>query len=92
MKSYKEWKKDEEEKPNLRTDRLGGLVPENIERAKKVDLLTLPVTGTNCGNCEYYNNGWCEHKKVLMHVNTKMCCSEWSHEDAIRHFDKGQLS
>lgn len=91
MKSFNEWKKQEKKSDeSLRKDRHGGLVPDNMKRAKHVDLITLPpdVEGTNCGNCLYYvpdgSHGWCEHKDVMMHVNKRMCCKYWDNDGVER--------
>lgn len=53
-------------------------------RAKRVDLIQLPssIEGTNCGNCEYYDKGFCNNSKVKMNVNKRMCCYYWSRSDA----------
>jgi len=68
------------------SDGRGGIVPSNIKRAKRVDLITLPedVKGTNCGNCKWINEGFCTHPEVKMHVNDRMCCAEWDNKGVKR--------
>ena len=56
----------------------------DVERARRADLIQLPpnITGTNCGNCEHFDNGYCDHKLVKMNVSPNMCCFYWSRPDA----------
>lgn len=70
MISFNEWKNN----------------PSNMQRAKKVDLITLPpkISGTNCGNCKFIKDGFCTNKEVQMKVNSHQCCSLWDAEGAIR--------
>lgn len=58
----------------------------DAERARKVDLIMLPssIDGTNCGNCTYFDKGFCKHPKVKMNVNKRMCCYYWQRPDAPR--------
>lgn len=93
MKSYEDWLNEHMDPvvkkpgkiPEPESDGRGGFKPENTQRARKVDLITLPasIKGTNCGNCEYIQkNGkalWCRHKEVQMHVTERMCCALWDH-------------
>lgn len=65
--------------------------PEQIKVFKKVDLITLTVSGTNCGNCMYFRKdedkkgvGYCIHREVQEWVTDKMCCAEWSRDDIVR--------
>lgn len=55
-------------------------------RAEKTDLIMLPdsIPGTNCGNCEHFENGFCNHEKVNMNVNKNWCCFFWARPDALR--------
>jgi hypothetical protein len=75
----------------------GGFDPtskEQVKKFKKVDLITLPVEGTNCGNCMFMvpvdkakGVGWCNHKDVLEFVTPKMCCAMWNHTDVKRQWE-----
>jgi mutator protein MutT len=61
---------------------------EEEKRAEKTDLITLPenVTGTNCGNCMFYNkdNCQCVNKEVDQKVTDNMCCALWDNEEVKR--------
>lgn len=63
-----------------------------IERISSptVDLITFPkdVTGTNCGNCEYFDNNYCKNKEVLSPVTDHMCCNRWDHKGTTRQWEK----
>ena len=72
-----------------------GIIPETEEdriKARNADLLTLPsnITGTNCGNCQFYQKtdfngvGICKHPKVKQPVSVRMCCSFWYQNGSIR--------
>lgn len=60
---------------------------EEEKIADKVGLVTLPklVTGTNCGNCIFNQNGFCDNGKVLLPVTSKMCCSYWDDKSFRSH-------
>jgi hypothetical protein len=79
-------------------DRLGGLVPESMQRAKAADLITLPkeTSGTNCGVCRYIrrvgDHGRCVHPKVRMDVNSRMCCIYWDAKGVIRGWKTSERS
>jgi len=70
-----------------------------LERAKKVDLVTLPkdVEGTNCYNCrwiseykhEYY--AMCTEPRVRQNVNERMCCILWSGKGEYRPFKRKDI-
>lgn len=53
-------------------------------RAKAADLLQLPshIEGTNCGNCEHFDKGYCNHEKLRMNVDEHWCCYYWDRPDA----------
>lgn len=82
------------------------LTPDELERAKRVDLITLPpdVTGTNCGNCKWFDQGYtrstpkqmidaqCEHPKIKLPVTDRMCCAEWDNDQVEREWEKGHKS
>jgi hypothetical protein len=85
---YTDWL---EQKQEQKKDAAGGLVPENMERAKKVDLITLPpdVEGTNCFNCKWVGHKkgdvrFCEQPQVKQLVNKRMCCAKWDRTDINR--------
>jgi len=87
MKDYKLWKDD------LKTNSVGGLIPEDKKKAKHVDLITLPknVEGTNCFNCKWVMNKkgdirHCDHPEVQSFVNKRMCCGKWDNPGAKRDF------
>ena len=90
MKSYTDWIVEHD---NLKKDPQGGLKPDDLGRAKRADLITLPaeVTGTNCGNCRFMkvheDHGYCDHPDVRMHVNKRMCCKWWDHAKVRRHWE-----
>lgn len=68
--------------------------PEELDRAKKVDLITLPrkVSGTNCFNCKFIKQldrkdiGFCGHPEVKQLVNSRNCCAKWDAEGTFRPF------
>lgn len=69
---------------------------EELKRAEKVDLITMPknITGVNCGNCMYFNssNSQCVNKEVDQKVTDKMCCSLWDAEGTNRAWKKENVS
>lgn len=62
----------------------------DMKVAKKVDLIILPgnVKGTNCGNCKWIANDFCENPKVKQPVNSGMCCALWDRKDIQRPWGK----
>lgn len=62
---------------------------ESKEVAKKAGLVTLPklVKGTNCGNCIFNQNNFCDHNKVLLPVTDKMCCALWDDRSFRSHVE-----
>ena len=68
---------------------------EDLLRAKKADLITLPkdVTGTNCFNCKWIKNkegkvGYCSHPKVAQDVSERQCCANWDNSKTLREFGR----
>lgn len=70
---------------------------ESKERAKEVDLLTMPkgIEGTNCANCKFVeiidpkeSIGFCKHPKVLLPVSKRMCCALWDAVGSLRIWKK----
>jgi hypothetical protein len=95
MKDFHQWLTEcDSDQPNK--DDQGGIVPTNIAKAQKADLITLPllVEGTNCGNCRFFkmekgkDYADCIHPKVEQHVNKRMCCKYWDNKDVKRPWVK----
>lgn len=68
---------------------------EELRRAKKADLVTLPksVLGTNCFNCKWIKSkrddiGYCSQPKVAQDVSKHQCCALWDNEGVMREFGK----
>lgn len=61
---------------------------EELERAKKADLITLPnnIKGTNCGNCKFIKDGYCFHSKIKQNVANNQCCIYWDAEGVKREW------
>lgn len=59
---------------------------EAIEKAKNADLITLPkdVFGTNCSNCQFFSDGNCGNKNVMLPVTGRMSCSLWNNKEVNR--------
>jgi hypothetical protein len=81
------------------TDKQGGIVPQDLAVAKRVDLITLPqsVRGTNCFNCRWVQHdgsgvGFCDHPKVQQEVNARNCCALWDNEGVIRPWGEEQVA
>lgn len=105
MGQFKEWVGKKQPKDNYESglgkpipekkNAQGGFDPtskEQIKKFKKVDLITLPVEGTNCGNCMFMVKvdkgvGWCNHKEVLEYVTPRMCCALWNNTDVKRQWE-----
>ncbi|MDE2095610.1 MAG: hypothetical protein KGL39_00005, partial [Patescibacteria group bacterium] len=77
-------------------DSQGGEIPTDLERAKAVDLITLPdgIPGTNCSNCRWIGKRgkghFCEHPKVLMAVTNRNCCALWDGQGTKRAWQDGE--
>jgi hypothetical protein len=64
----------------------GGIDPDNdedMERAKKADLITLP--GTKLGVTA---KKFCNNANILVFVTSRMCCVYWDNKDAHRPWKK----
>jgi hypothetical protein len=64
----------------ITSDGHGGVFPTSTERAKKVELITLPmdVTGKSCGTCQYFEEeSRCVNKEVMMPVTRHQGCRLW---------------
>jgi hypothetical protein len=83
----------------VKENKLGGVNEMDkpaLERAKKVDLITLPddIDGTNCYNCKWISShkneydAMCTHPKVRQYVNERMCCIMWSRTGEYRPFQR----
>lgn len=48
--------------------------------ADRCAMITLPekIEGTNCGNCIFFKDNFCDHKEILLPVNSRMCCTYWN--------------
>lgn len=59
--------------------------PES-ERAARVDLIVLPptISGTNCGNCLHFKDGYCTHPDIRLPVTERNCCILWDAEGVGR--------
>lgn len=68
-----------------------GTADEKLERAKNVDLITLPkdIKGTNCANCKFIDieREYCTHKDVAQKVSPRMCCALWDAEGVKREWE-----
>jgi hypothetical protein len=73
----------------------GGVLPTDPERARRVDLISMPrgVSGTTCSNCMHVRKSdqgaYCTHPEVDMPVNERMCCIRWDMPGVIRHHRRG---
>ena len=67
---------------------------EEMARAKKADLITLPkdIEGTNCFNCKFVDKkkGFCNHKEVMQNVTARMCCALWDANGVYRPWQKSK--
>jgi hypothetical protein len=70
---------------------LGGIIPQDPETAKEVNLITLPqfVEGKNCGNCMYRVGSddrqfFCRHPRVRLWVNDRNACKLWNRPDTLK--------
>lgn len=65
----------------------GGLLPKDdqeLEKSKVADLVTFPGTDTP------KKAFWCEHKKMKLWVNERMCCAFWDADGCLRSFGNQQ--
>jgi hypothetical protein len=61
----------------------GGIDPksgEEMERAKKADLITLP----GGSKAEAENKKFCKHEEIKMFVTARMCCAYWDNSAVKR--------
>ncbi len=103
MISFNEWQNSQLEAgfgkkvPEKKNDQ-GGFdpAPDQVKKFKKIDLITLPVEGTNCGNCLFMKSsaqkgvGFCTHKDVQEWVTSHMCCVFWDNSKVERKWKKGE--
>lgn len=70
---------------NIISSRKIELNDSELKRAAKSVLVTLPpgIEGTNCGNCQFFKSGFCEHKDMQIKVNSNQCCNYWNREGTI---------
>jgi hypothetical protein len=77
-------------------DGINDMDKDALERAKSVDLVTLPkdVKGTNCYNCKWISlnkkpyGSMCKNKKVNQFVNARMCCVLWANKGMYEPFER----
>lgn len=57
--------------------------------AKTCGLITLPtdIAGTNCGNCIFFKDNFCDHSKILLPVTSRQCCALWASKSIPSHFE-----
>jgi hypothetical protein len=77
-------------------DSAGGAIPQNVDRDRRADLITLPpdVEGTNCHNCMFVDMAnlfegnphvaFCRHKEIRQYVTRKNCCIYWDNLATVR--------
>lgn len=58
--------------------------PEEMDKAKKADLITLP-TGTKA---DAINKKFCYNEKIKMFVTVRICCAYWDNEGVKRPWIK----
>jgi hypothetical protein len=79
--------KDEESVDQKDLNEQGGLdpkTPEEMEKAKKADLITLPGGTKTDAN----NEKFCNHPKIRMFVTARMCCGYWDNAGVKRPWAK----
>lgn len=78
--------------PDATTNANGYPKGVNMKVAKKVDLIVLPVSGTNCGNCKFVDKGkdgmYCDNPKVKQPVTAHLCCALWDNDGVKRPWGK----
>jgi len=67
------------------SDPNGGIVlsePQQLDNAKKAVLISMPqsIQGTNCSNCKFFSNQFCNHPQMKLPVNSRQCCNYWNAE------------
>lgn len=69
----------------------GGLDYKNDAEkiAKEAQIITLPknIKGTNCGNCVFRRNNFCDHKDLILSVTDRMCCAYWSDKSPLSYVE-----
>jgi hypothetical protein len=75
-------------------DKQGGLVPQDMEAARAVELITLPegISGKNCDTCRYMDaqRAVCTNPQVNQPVNPRMACKLWDNPGVLRDWKPGQ--
>ena len=88
----KDYPSSVEELPQL--DAQGGVIPEDLAIAKRVDLITLPtgVPGTNCSLCRYIDDDgdFCTHPEIRQPVNARNCCAKWDAPGTLRSWETSE--
>lgn len=96
--SFKEliFGKSSDRKPALNDDGGYEYTGKDEKKADACGLITLPsdVKGTNCSNCIFFKDNFCDNKSLLLPVTKKMCCSYWDKKtigSAIDNIDRANF-
>ena len=79
--------RDEETVDPKELNEEGGINPKNkeeMERAKKADLITLP----GGSKADSKDKRFCSHAEIRMYVTERMCCAYWDNEEVKRPWKK----
>jgi hypothetical protein len=67
---------------------------EDKDAAMNADLITIPVLGTNCGNCMFFRGpknshvGSCAHSALNnVPITDRQCCAYWANPMQINSWD-----
>ena len=77
-----------EKEPKFKLNDKGGFDytdEKDKKKAKRCGLTTLPknIPGTNCSNCIFQKDGFCDHKEILLPVTKRMCCAFWDQKSIV---------
>jgi len=68
----------------------GGINPQNeeeMQRAEKADLITLPGGNRN----DVISKKYCSHSDIQMYVTVRMCCGYWDAQGVIRPWKTSEI-
>lgn len=68
----------------------GGLNPQNedeMQRAEKADLITLPSGARN----DVISKKFCNHPDIQLYVTVRMCCAYWDSQGVIRPWKASEV-
>lgn len=75
---------EDEDEIKYSYNKTGGLNYEGkaFDIAERCGLVTLPekIKGTNCANCIFFKDNFCDHKAILLPVTSRMCCEIWDNK------------